>query len=722
RLNPDWALRVVELNCFSEPSMDPVMALPPLLSKATAAQGHSHCGSLSLEGVAVAAAAALSSNAASPACAGVGETDRENQQVPASIPVVDSCESRAQVERLAAYPALHFVQLAAGGSGSREGVEGSDLRLDQGPTVSTNSGGSLARARQAESEFGGGDGDGGAGRWLQRPGHTGLWAEHAWMNHSCAPNVCNYVLGEAMVVRTSRPIRYGEEVCNSYLGSTLASPVRIRRRALYEQYGFVCGCPRCLVEEELLGRPLAARLHAAWRLVEVRVTPLAIRLMRQVLKEASACRRGAALVSVSGEVEQSHGAGSREEMVYRDADGSGAEGWKAGEEGWTEEWEEEEVAERDEFEEGEEADALDARLWAEGILSGGLCDATLERASSWTGREVDQEAEMGQQNGAPPGLRAALEGGVLRDTQAPGGAAGGLLSGIALMRDLPGGGGGGGTYLGTLLRLALLTEALSELWAEAEALVRAALQPHCRSLRTDDGANPGRMRSQSGTEQRSGESLAMEGSVDPPSDLYVDWALFCLSGSLDLELACRRVILMMAETAEAEVAKAAERKLSAREAAVHVRNPNGHPGEVHLMALQSWCEDQRTEMAVRRSRLVELAAATAGGTAFHVDATVEDWAVPRRGKSRSDSSLTPGLRHALTCRYGMLSSRKVEGAAEPSCISSGLGSPCHQTAPAADSNKEEEGGEVGSGRSILQAEGQEGELEALLLAELWLKL
>ncbi|GIL63405.1 hypothetical protein Vafri_17448 [Volvox africanus] len=78
----------------------------------------------------------------------------------------------------------------------------------------------------------------------------------------------------------------------------------VRRRALHKQYGFVCCRPRCRVEEELLGRPLAAWLHVASRLVEMWLTLLlAVRLMRRVLKKASTWGRGAASGSVSGGVE-----------------------------------------------------------------------------------------------------------------------------------------------------------------------------------------------------------------------------------------------------------------------------------------------------------------------------------------------------------------------------------------------------------------------------------
>ncbi len=127
-------LRLLELNCFSEPRMDP--------------------------GVTVGSAAA-----GVPA-AGPGQAE----ELPS-----EGC-SHLAVDKL---PAVDFLRLAVGDAGGGDGSGGN--------------GGS------------GEGGDGGASqggcRWLSRPGHTGLWVEHAWMNHSCAPNVVNYVLGESMVVR-----------------------------------------------------------------------------------------------------------------------------------------------------------------------------------------------------------------------------------------------------------------------------------------------------------------------------------------------------------------------------------------------------------------------------------------------------------------------------------------------------------------------------------------
>ena len=40
----------------------------------------------------------------------------------------------------------------------------------------------------------------------------------------------------------------GEEVTISYLGHLAGKPVHARRQILQQGYGFLCQCPRCLVE------------------------------------------------------------------------------------------------------------------------------------------------------------------------------------------------------------------------------------------------------------------------------------------------------------------------------------------------------------------------------------------------------------------------------------------------------------------------------------------
>ncbi|KAG1666039.1 hypothetical protein FOA52_006913 [Chlamydomonas sp. UWO 241] len=72
------------------------------------------------------------------------------------------------------------------------------------------------------------------------------------MNHSCVPNTMSYVHKGMMVVRASREkVTKGAELTTNYIGDLLHSPLEVRREALEDNYGFVCSCARCTVEEKL---------------------------------------------------------------------------------------------------------------------------------------------------------------------------------------------------------------------------------------------------------------------------------------------------------------------------------------------------------------------------------------------------------------------------------------------------------------------------------------
>ncbi|EFJ50256.1 hypothetical protein VOLCADRAFT_104069 [Volvox carteri f. nagariensis] len=76
-------------------------------------------------------------------------------------------------------------------------------------------------------------------RGEQPRGHIGLWPEFALLNHSCAPNTTNFVIGGSMVVRACRRIKAGEELL----------PFNRRIGILSEDYGFECSCERCRAEQ-----------------------------------------------------------------------------------------------------------------------------------------------------------------------------------------------------------------------------------------------------------------------------------------------------------------------------------------------------------------------------------------------------------------------------------------------------------------------------------------
>lgn len=67
------------------------------------------------------------------------------------------------------------------------------------------------------------------------------------LNHSCAPNTVNMVVGSSMMVRASEQLPKGSEITTSYLGELAAAPVSARQQALKGAYGFSCNCRRCQV-------------------------------------------------------------------------------------------------------------------------------------------------------------------------------------------------------------------------------------------------------------------------------------------------------------------------------------------------------------------------------------------------------------------------------------------------------------------------------------------
>ncbi|CAF0726215.1 unnamed protein product [Didymodactylos carnosus] len=75
---------------------------------------------------------------------------------------------------------------------------------------------------------------------------TALFPTCSLMNHSCVPNVTCSFYNALLIVKTSRTILTGEELCNSYgpLKSNLST--ELRQSALYEQYYFKCLCDGCV--------------------------------------------------------------------------------------------------------------------------------------------------------------------------------------------------------------------------------------------------------------------------------------------------------------------------------------------------------------------------------------------------------------------------------------------------------------------------------------------
>jgi hypothetical protein len=86
--------------------------------------------------------------------------------------------------------------------------------------------------------------------------HGGIYALHAHLNHSCAPNVsvrhleARTALARISVIAKERTKR-GEELLVTYIAPALG--VRARREALLAWAFGVCRCVRCLSEEGVEG-------------------------------------------------------------------------------------------------------------------------------------------------------------------------------------------------------------------------------------------------------------------------------------------------------------------------------------------------------------------------------------------------------------------------------------------------------------------------------------
>lgn len=88
-------------------------------------------------------------------------------------------------------------------------------------------------------------------RDIQPESYLGMWPEFALANHSCAANTSHVVVGGRLLLHASRPILEGQEVTTCYLGTQRLLHVAERRDTLRARYGFLCGCARCTLEQEI---------------------------------------------------------------------------------------------------------------------------------------------------------------------------------------------------------------------------------------------------------------------------------------------------------------------------------------------------------------------------------------------------------------------------------------------------------------------------------------
>lgn len=72
-----------------------------------------------------------------------------------------------------------------------------------------------------------------------------LYDVGTFFNHSCLPNVVNFLRGNTMVGVTTKNVHANEQLCISYDCNILALSLRQRRQKLRENFGFKCICERC---------------------------------------------------------------------------------------------------------------------------------------------------------------------------------------------------------------------------------------------------------------------------------------------------------------------------------------------------------------------------------------------------------------------------------------------------------------------------------------------
>ncbi|MEW5309968.1 MAG: hypothetical protein WDW38_001807 [Sanguina aurantia] len=136
-------------------------------------------------------------------------------------------------------------------------------------------------------------------RGEEQTSYLGLYPGLAMANHSCAPNSACLVLsgGQAVALRCATDLSSGQEVCISYLGANIFSPLLKRRALLSHSYGFECSCSRCLAEAaaapevgvvlEALNTQLCTALRRDVNAALVADDPRALRLARSKLLQLS---------------------------------------------------------------------------------------------------------------------------------------------------------------------------------------------------------------------------------------------------------------------------------------------------------------------------------------------------------------------------------------------------------------------------------------------------
>jgi hypothetical protein len=87
----------------------------------------------------------------------------------------------------------------------------------------------------------------------------GVWPEASFFNHSCDPNVKKVRNGRQWTFTVARDVEEGEELCITYLGGEEKElGVVERRKRVQTEWGFTCGCEKCIRESATNGSDVEA--------------------------------------------------------------------------------------------------------------------------------------------------------------------------------------------------------------------------------------------------------------------------------------------------------------------------------------------------------------------------------------------------------------------------------------------------------------------------------
>ncbi|XP_055326481.1 uncharacterized protein LOC129580260 [Sitodiplosis mosellana] len=77
------------------------------------------------------------------------------------------------------------------------------------------------------------------------------------VNHSCAPNLHNYIVGNHGIFKTIRYVKMGEQLCFNYLGS-FNEKTHERQKELESNWKFICKCAVCEPTNNIVNARLAS--------------------------------------------------------------------------------------------------------------------------------------------------------------------------------------------------------------------------------------------------------------------------------------------------------------------------------------------------------------------------------------------------------------------------------------------------------------------------------